>query len=79
MVIGFDQCVHMEILNWLPRIVTVWVPLPFDQILESTHLTKESMVDDGLDLVLRVFINEVRGRTRVIWSVHGSFSKWGQQ
>jgi len=53
----------MEVLNWFPHIVTVWVPLPFDQILEPAHLTEESMIEDGLDLIFRVFINEVRGRT----------------
>jgi len=61
-VVSSDQCVHVEILNWFPCIVTVWVPLPLDQILKPSHLTKESMIDDGLDLVFRVFINEVQGR-----------------
>jgi len=69
----------VEILDWFPHIVTVWVPLPFDQILESTHLTEESMIDDGLDLVFRVFINQVGRRSQIIWSVRGSFSEWGQQ
>jgi len=52
----------MEVLDWLPHVVTVSVPLPFDQILESTHPTEKSMIDDGLDLVFRVLINEIRGR-----------------
>jgi len=69
----------MEVLDWFPCIVTVWVPLPFDQILESTHLTEESMIDDGLDLVFRVFINQIGGRSRVIRSMHGSLFEWGQQ
>jgi len=69
----------VEILNWFPRVVTVWVPLPFDQVLEPMHLTKESVINDGLDFVFRVFVNEVRRRVRVIWSMCGSLSEQDQQ
>ena len=77
--IGFNKGVCMEILDRLPRVVTVWVPLPFDEVLKSTHLAKEVMVDDGLDFILRVLVNEVGGRSGVIWSVHGSLLKRSQQ
>ena len=43
------------------------------------HLTEESVIDDGLDLVLRVFIYEIWGRTRVIRPVRGSLFEWDQQ
>jgi len=52
--------------------VTVWIPLPFDEVLKSAHLTKEAVIDDGLDFILRVFVNKVQGRLGVIWSVRGS-------
>jgi len=68
-----NESIHMEILDWFPRIVTVWVPLPFDEVLESTHLTEEAVIDDGLDFIFRVFVNEVWGRLGVVWTVHGSF------
>jgi len=60
-VISLDQYVRMQIFHGLPRIVTVWVPLPLNQVLKSTPHPKEAMVYDGLDLVFRVFCNEVRG------------------
>ena len=79
MMICLNQDVRVEVLDWLPRVVTVWVPLPFDEILESTHLTKEAVIDNGLDLILRVLIHEVRGRSGIVWPVRGSFSERSQQ
>src|SRR5712672_3061627 len=69
----------MKIPNGLPHVVTVWVPFPLDQVLEPTHLTEESVIDDGLDLILRVFVHKIRGRARVIRSVRGSLFEWDQQ
>jgi len=37
------------------------------------------VIDDGLNLVLRVFIHEIWGRTRVIRSMRGSLFEWDQQ
>ena len=77
--VRLHQDVCVEVLDRLPRVVTVWVPLPFDEILESTHLTEEVVIDDGLDLILRVFIHEVWGRSGVVWPMCRSLSEQSQQ
>ena len=77
-VIGLNEGVCVEILDRLPRIVTVWVPPPLDEVLKSMHLTKEGVINDGLNFIFRVFVNEVGGRSGVIRSVRGSFFERGQ-
>jgi len=75
-VIALHQLIGMQVFDWFPRVVTVWVPLPFDQILELMVSTVISMIDDGLDLELRIFIHQIRRGTGVIGSMHESFCYW---
>ena len=51
LVIPFYQVLRVYIFGGLPRIVSRWVSLPFDQILQLAPTPMMSVVDDGLDLV----------------------------
>ena len=42
-------------------------------------MPKEAVIDDGLDFVLRVFIDEIWGWSRVIGTVSGALLEQGQQ
>jgi len=35
-------------------------------------MTVDPVIDDGLDLIFRVFINEFWGRAHVVWAVRRS-------
>jgi len=77
--IGLHQNIRMEILDWFPRIVTVWVPFPFDEVLKSPPLAEEPMINDGFYFVFRVFVHEVWGWSGVVRSVRGSLFERDQQ
>jgi len=75
--IGLDQDFCMQIFHRFPRVITVWVSFPLDQVLELTLLPKEAVIYNGLNLVFRVFIDEIWGWSRIIGAMSGGFSEGG--
>ena len=74
-----DQGLGVHMFYRFPRIVTVWVPLPLDQVLESAPLPKEAMIYDGFDFVFRVLVYKIWGWSGVIGSVSSGLPKRSQQ
>jgi hypothetical protein len=63
----------MHLAGWLPCVVRVWVPLPFEEILQGLLSPIEAVINDGLDFVLVFPLNQFGGRFDVIGSVLWSF------
>ena len=64
-----NQIISMQVLNWLPGIVTVRIAPPFDQILQLLLATKISMHEDCFDFPFFFSLNEVRRGSHIIRTV----------
>ena len=62
-----------------PGVIGLGVPLPLDQVLESSPFPKVAMVSDGLDFVFFFSIDDVWGRSREVGSVLFCFMIRGQK
>jgi hypothetical protein len=63
------------LVGWFPCVVRVWVPLPFEEILQGFSSPVETVIDDGLDLVLVFTLDQFGGWFDVIGAVLGGFTK----
>jgi hypothetical protein len=63
----------MHLAGWFPRVVCVWVPLPFEEILQGFRFSVETVINDGLDFVLVFPLDQFGGWFDVIGSVLWSF------
>ena len=63
----------------LPGVVSLWVSLPFDQILKSSPFPKVAMISDGLDFIFLFSVDDVWGRSREVGSVLFCFLIRGQE
>jgi hypothetical protein len=68
-VIAFKQCGGVHICCGLPRIVTVWVTLPLDQVLELALTPGVTVIDDGLHLEFLLTLDEIRWQSREVGAV----------
>ena len=50
--IKFNEFGGVDLISWLPCIVTFRVPFPFDEVLELSGPTMTSVVNDALHFVL---------------------------
>ena len=49
--IEFDELWGMYLISWFPCVVTLRIPFPFDEILESSGPTMTSVVDNALHFI----------------------------
>jgi hypothetical protein len=61
------------LVGWFPRVVRVWVPLPFEEILQGFSSPVEAVINDSLDLVLVFTLDQFGGRFDVIGAVLWGF------
>jgi hypothetical protein len=73
MVVGFEKIWGVNLRDWFPGVVTFWVSLPFDEILQSSRPPMASVADDALNFKLLFTINQIRRWAREVWSVGGRF------
>jgi len=59
-VIGFKEIWSMELVSWLPGVVTFGVPFPFDEVLECSGSSMTLVVDNMFHLIFFFSIDEVR-------------------
>jgi len=59
-VIGFKKFRGMNLVSWLPGVVTFEVPFPFDEVLECSGSPMMSVVDDMFHFILLFSIDKVR-------------------
>jgi hypothetical protein len=63
----------MHLVGWFPRVVRVWVSLPFKEILQGLLSSVEVVINDGLDFVLVFPLDQFGGWFDVIGSVLWGF------
>ena len=64
---------------WLPRVVSIWVALPVDEILEGACLSVESVINNTLYLVFCFSSDKVRWWPRVVGAMGLVFMIRGQE
>jgi hypothetical protein len=63
----------MYLVGWFPRVVSVWVPFPFEEILQGLPSPIEAVINDSLDFVLVFTLDQFGGWSDVIGSVLWGF------
>ena len=59
----------MHLVCWFPCVVRVWVSLPFEEILQGFLSPVETVINNGLDLVLVFTLDQFGGWFDVIGAV----------
>jgi len=59
-VIGFKEFRGMDLVSWLPGVVTFGVPFPFDEILECSGSSMMLVVNNMFHFILLFSVNKVR-------------------
>ncbi len=77
--IMLDKVRGVDVVSWLPCVVTFGVSLPFDEILELLRSSKLSVCDDSFNFVLIFSVNEVRGWSGKVWAMCRCFMIRSQQ
>src|ERR1700677_2295700 len=62
-----------------PLVVGVWIPLPFDQILQTPSSAELPRVQNGLDFVFFLVIHKIRWRALVICAMCYCFTVWREK
>jgi hypothetical protein len=65
--------------GWFPRVVCVWVSLPFEEILQGLRLPVEAVINNGLDFVLVFTLDQFRGWFDVVGTVLWRFAIGGEE
>ena len=60
-------------VGWFPCVVCMWVPFPFEEILQGFRSPVETVINDGLDFVLVFPLDQFGGWFDVIGSVLWGF------
>ena len=68
-----DKIRGMDMVSWLPCVVTFGVSLPFDEILESFRSSELSVCDDSFNFVLFFSVDEVRRWSGEVWAMRSRF------
>jgi hypothetical protein len=63
----------MDLIRSFPGVVTVWVPFPFEEVLQGLLPSIVSMVYDPLHLIFFYVINEIRWRAQEVRSMRWCF------
>ena len=66
--IGFKQVWGVDLVSGFPRIVTFWISLPFDKILEPSRPPMTSVVQDALHFVFFFSTDKVGWGSGEVWS-----------
>ena len=75
----FYQPGGLYVVDWLPGVVTLWIALPFYEILQLFFPSMTSVAPDGLDLVLFLVVDKVRWGSGIVLSVFFCLHKWGEK
>jgi len=59
-VIGLKELRGMDLVSWLPGVVTFGVPFPFDEVLEHSGSSMTLVVDDTFHFIFLLSIDKVR-------------------
>jgi hypothetical protein len=78
-VVGFEQIWGVDLRDWFPSIVALWVPFPFDEVLKGSGPSMTSVADDALDFIFFFAINQIRRWAREVWSMSGRFLIGGKK
>jgi len=73
-VIGFNELQCMDLISWFPGVISFWVALPFDQVLEGSRPPRMSVINDLFNFVLFFSFDKVWGRSRVVGSMGCHFA-----
>jgi hypothetical protein len=57
----------------------MWVPLPFEEILQGLHFPIETVINNSLDFVLMFTLDQFRGWLDVVGSVLRSLVVWHEE
>jgi hypothetical protein len=77
--VGRFQRGRVDLVSWLPCVVTIWVPLPFNEVLKASFTAVKAVINDGLDLIFFGIFNQLRGWPRVVDPVFHCFTIGGQK
>ena len=78
MVLGHeDRGMHLSC--WFPRVISVWVALPVDKILESVCTSMKTVINNVLYFILRFSSDKVRWWPRVVGAIGLAFVIGGQK
>ena len=64
---------------WLPRVISIWVAFPVNEILEGTFLSVESVINDTFYFVFRFSSDKVRWWPCVVGAMGLVFVIRGQE
>jgi hypothetical protein len=67
------------LVGWFPRVVCVWISLPFEEVLQGFCSPVETVINNGLDLILVFTLDQFGGWLDVIGSVLWSFVIWREE
>jgi hypothetical protein len=59
----------MYLGSWFPRVVCMWVSLPFEEVLQGLLFPVETVINDGLDFVLVFTLDQFGGWFDVVGAV----------
>ena len=65
----FDDFWGVHVVDWFPGVITRWVTLPLDKVLEGLASSKESVIDNRFHFKLLIPLHEVRGRSSEVGTV----------
>jgi hypothetical protein len=63
----------MDLVSRFPCVVCLWIPFPFDKVLEHSRPTEVPMINDMLHLILLFSFQKVRWGPGIVWSVFQAF------
>jgi hypothetical protein len=63
----------LDVVSWFPGVITFWVALPLDKVLQLFLPPLMSVASDGLNLVLFFVVDKVRWGSREVFSVFFRF------
>ena len=67
--IGFKKFWGMNLVSWLPGVVTFGVPFPFDKVLECSGPPMTLVVDNALHFIFFFSIDKVRWWPGKVWAM----------
>jgi hypothetical protein len=57
------------LIGWLPRVVCVWVSLPFEEVLQGLCLSIEVVINNGLNFILVFTLDQFGGWLDIVGAV----------
>ena len=71
--IMLDKFRGMDLVSWFPSVVTLGIPLPFNEILQLFQPSELSVCDDPFYFVFLFSVDEVRRWSGEVWAVRSCF------